>query len=514
MRLELTVARTALVVGESPPAALTLENDGPAPAPAPNPSLNKELPLLRVRGPGPSDTAEHAPGPTLASRGVRLLPASEEDAPIVDLAPGARLRLEFDLLERAALPGPGRYEVEAVLRGPRRPDLPPPVEDVSAAVALEVAPVEPVRVSPAHGHGGLDDEAYVAWVQGGERPGVHVTSFELVRGRSAPRLSFRAAPSSAEVEPMISVTPAGEPPTAPRVVAWVEGDGVRFLPFGERAPAPDAEPGQVRVGVAPRLLGPPVQDARTGHTRAFVIDGAGRARALALGEGPEDVLTLELPAPAWSHVVVPARGGPRVLLATSGPEGVALHEVAWDAEARRPRRLGAWKGELAAAAAVVDDDGVVGALLTWFRRRPAEDPALLVVRWRLDPATGRFDAATPATCPWDRRLAPRPITLRLGAGGAAFALFQDDEGRWLYAPGLGPPSRVFADPADLPSDPSASPRPAPPLPVGPLDLMFFSGGAAPFLLLHEAEAGLRVLPLGAEGPPDPGSPEMAQPELD
>lgn len=516
MKLTLDVSRARLVVDESPPATLTLENDGAEPVEAPNPALNQDLPLLRVRAPDGA-ARELAPGPALAARGLRLLPEDEGDRPTVTLAPGARLRVEFELLERARLGGPGAYEVEAVLRGPGDPET-PPQEEVSPPVALEVEPLAPAWVAAAHGHGSFDDQAFIAWVQRGEPATVHVRSFDVPRGRALPRLAFRVGDASPDARPLISVTPAGELPERPRFVAWTEGDALRFCAFGERAPREPVAPGRARVGVEPALLGPPVQDPRTGVALAFVRAGAGPIAALRLApdaveEAGRDELGVDAPPARWSHVVAPARGGPRVLLAAEVDGGVELHQVAWDAAPRAVARLGAWKGRLAAAAAVVTpDDVVAGVVLTWFARRPAEQPQLIGVRWRLDPASGRFEASTPQACAWARHLGTPPIALRLDGRGTPHALFQDPEGRWQHAVDMGAPCPLLPpsdSAADAPDEAADDPL------VGPVELVFLGDdGAQPFLLTHRAAAGVRLEPLGGGGEPDPGSPEMAQPELE
>lgn len=518
MKLELSVSRPRLVLLESAPAALVITNDGPEPVSAPNPALNGKLPIFRVRGPGPDDVLEHEPFAALATRGVRLLPSGDDDQPDVSLAPGEQVRLEFDLLERLTLPRPGRYEVEALLRSPFERDGPPPTEVASAPVALEVEPLDPCWVSPTHGHGGFDDLAFVGWTQRPTETGpaaVHVRSLEVFRGRVMPRLSFRAGDAPADARPLVSTSARGEALEGARVVAWIAGDALCWVRFGERAPAADVEPARVRVGSGAQLLGPPVVEPAVGEqperVRAFVRGADDAARAISLTPGPQDEATVSLPS-VWSHVVAPRRGGPRVLTIASGPAGVELHAVAWDASPRLGARLAAWKGELAAAAAVVDDQDVVhGALLTWFRKRPTEAPSLIGVRWRLDAATGRFEAGAPRLCAWDRRLGTPPITLRLDGRGEPYALFQDEQGRWQLAASLNAPRLLFPEP-DADGDVAA---PAPePEPVGPIDVMFFNAGTAPFLLVHEADRGLRLIPLSGSAVPDPGSPEMAQPELE
>jgi hypothetical protein len=516
VRLELSVSRTRLVTQESPPVTLIIHNDGVEAALAPNPETNGLLPLLRVRGPGPGEVLEHEPRLVLAARGRRLAPASEQQPASVLLAPGAEVRLEFDLLERLVLPGPGRYEVEALLRAPLDPTAPPPAEVASAPVALEVVALDPCWVATAHGHGGFDDAAWLALVQRAteaEPAAVHVRSFEVFRGRVLPRLSFRAGDAPVDARPLVSTSPQGEAPEGARLVAWVASDALCWVEFGERAPPAGAEPARVRIGSGAQLLGPPVVEPalpdRPARTRAFVRGPDDAARAVALTPGAPDEVTISLPG-VWSHVVAPGRGGPRVLAIAAGPEGVELSAVTWDAAPRRAVRLGAWKGELAASAAVVDaEDIVLGTILTWFRKRPTDAPSLIAVRWRLDPESGRFEAQTPRLCAWDRRLGTPPITLRLDGQGEPHALFQDDQGRWLLAASGNVPRPLFPEPDEVLTRADASPQA-----IGPIELMFFDGGAAPYVLVHEARDGLRVISLGGSGVPDVGSPEMAQPELE
>lgn len=498
MKLTLSCAATRVVLGESPPCALELTNDGAGPVVVPRLDLNRDAPVFRVRGPGDDEVAEHAPAASFARRGVRPLPEWPEDRPEVTLAPGETRRETFDLLERVVLPRPGRVEVEAVLRVGE-----PATEVTSAPLVLEVAPVDPRHVVPAHGQSGFDHQVFLAWVQGGEPAAVHVTAFDARRGRVFPRVSFRAGDADPEARPVVSTSIQGAGPER-RVVAWLHEGVLRWASFGRRAPEPEP-PAQLVTGPDSHLLGAPLVDVETSAPRAFVRLSSGAVRAFDLEAGTAETAEVELPPPAWSHLVAPADGGPRLFVATAGPE-VGLHTLAWDASPRQVQRLGVWKGELAAAATVLcpDDDLLRGVLLLWFRRRPEEEPALVGVRWRLDPADGRFEASTPQRCGWDRRLGTPALRLRLDGRGEPHVLAQDDSGVWWYAPSFGLPCRVFPDDA-------ASP---PPRPVGPVDLVFAAEGRVPLLLHHEAEAGLRVTPLGAEPLPDPRSPEMTQPELE
>ncbi len=496
MRLTLSCATTRVVVGESPPCALELHNDEAAPVEAPRMELDRAAPVFRVRGPGDADVATHTPAASFGRRGIKPMPRWPEDRPQVTLAPGETRREEFDLLERVVLPRPGRYVVEATLT---RGD--PPVEVASTPLELEVGPVAPRHLAPAHGRSGFDHQVFLAWVQDGEPAGVHVTAFEARRGRTLPRVSFRAGDADPDARPLIS-TSSGSPPR--RVVAWLREGVLRWTAFGRQAPAPEP-PATLVTGPDTQLLGAPLVDAETGLTRAFVRLPGGAVRALDLDGGGAETAEVDLPAAAWSHLLAPERGGPRLLVATAGPE-VALHALAWDAAPRQAQRLGAWKGELAAAAAVLppDEDAVRGVVLLWFRRRPEDEPTLVGVRWRLDLEDGRFEASTPQRCGWDRRLGAPPLTLRLDGRGEPHLLACDDEGAWWYAASFGVPGRLFPDDGPTP----------PPRPVGPVDLVFAAAGRVPLLLHHEADAGLRVTPLGAEPLPDPSSPELAQPELE
>lgn len=505
MKLSLSCAATRVALGESPPCALLMTNDGATDDEAPNLALNKAAPLLRVRGPGPDEVAEFDPAGMFARRGVRPLPQWPDERPVVTLAPGETRREAFDLLERAVLPRPGRVTLEALLRRGE-----PPEELASPPLELEVAPVDPLWLAPAHGHGGFDHRVLLAWVQGGEPAAVHVTAFDALRGRIFPRASFRVGEADAAAQPLVSTSLAGAGP-ARRHVAWLHEGVLRWAAFGRRAPVPPEAPTQLVVGPGSRLLGPVLVDAETEAPRAFVRLASGAVRVFSLDDGGAETVDLSLPEPAWSHLLAPAQGGPRLLVATGGPQ-VELHLVAWDERPQTVVRLGAWRGDLAAAAAVVcPDDLVRGVVLCWFRRRPEEEPTLVGVRWQLDPQDGRFEATTPRSCGWDRRLKTPPLTLRLDGNGEPHVLARDEEGGWWYAPSFAPPRRLF-EPEDARA---GAPKPKqPPRPAGPVDLVFAAEGRVPLLLFHEADAGLRVLPLGAEPLPEPGSPELTQPELE
>lgn len=485
MKVSLALARTSLVVGESPRCTLTFEAGG-APETVPNPVVHPDEPVFRLAGPAPGEATDFTPTRGRATLSLpRPIPSSEEEAsPSFTLAAGARRTFELEGIERFSFPRSGRYEVSvAVGRGASAV--------VSNAVPVEVLPASPVHVTCQATGSRLADEVVVALVQGGAPASLHLRGVANRKGQLVPTFPVRVADVPAAARPVLSVVPNGEMAPA-RVVAWVEGAALRAAHVGARGVTGTSA---LPLAGTATLLAPFVLDPTTLAARGLVLLEEGGRRELqgvtvrereAVLDG--EAVAFSVAAPAWVRVLAPSTGAPTLFTLSDEGPFVALHALAW--RGAGARRLGRWTGTLAGADAVLDADdrarGVVGLRL---------GGELLVVAWSRS-REGRFEAASARAWDWPRELANVPVRIRVDAEGQPHALARAEDGTWLYAPPLEPPRAVLPEGARV---------------AGPLELSFVRG-TYPLLLWSDPDRGLVFHPLGFSMRPDSG-PEVALPKF-
>lgn len=507
MRLTLTLPATALV-GESPDARLTLENDGPAPLAVPDPTLNREAPTLRLRTLPAGEERLFVPGELWDARREPHAPAHPDQGPTTTLAPGATLDHPFSLAERCELPAAGRHELTAEVGDERSPPAPLEVQRVApGAVVPEAAPLD----------GG---DTWLVWTHethaaegAAEGPGeatVLVRRLGLGELGDLERLapSVRVGAATAGVRPVLS-TPTRGQAVAERHVAWTSADGARLTAVtvgqdGRRATA--------TLDLAPRgaLLGPPVAEGDGGASLLVGHDQGPGGCEVAIVRLRGDSAAVEhrrlagrQPA-VWGRLVAPLEGARRALLAVPDKAAVRLLTLPWvlpapgaaPVPAEVPGRLLELPGRFAAAAASIDPDDVMrGALLTW-APAPLGGERLLLARWTLD--RGGYRAERPTPWAWPERLVGAPLQAHVDDAGVVHLLFRDAEGEWALARQLERPTRLVGPAA----------RELEPL-VGPPGLTFVSAG--PVVLWHRPSSGLEARGVGFRLEADPA--ELVQPDL-
>ncbi|MCW8137660.1 MAG: hypothetical protein KIT58_02020 [Planctomycetota bacterium] len=397
LELSLHLPRPALVVQESARCVVTLKNLGDAPVTVANAGLHPEWPTLVVRGPGEGEERSFAP-----EDGWRRPPIPEApgEGPERALAPGEERRDVFALLDRAALPRAGTYELEAVERvGPDRITSPP--------AALEVRPLRPRAAPPPVSEPG---QWSMAWVQDDDPPALHVRVLRAIRGEVRPVTAFRvAAPVDADAWPAhCNLLQARRARLSPGPGGGERPLGRRRRGAVDRAGRGDLPPARLsarsRLTRRARALGQPWRSTAARCSRR----GSVRRR----GGRPIDVPSRRPPGATCSR-------------ATTGAPGSWALDTGAGLGSRSPPRLerggpaSGWRwGRLAAPwwppprRLLPGGRLAAGAVLTWFARREGEEPAPLLTRWRR--GGPRRAAGDPALWPWtalagDRGApAPRP----------------------------------------------------------------------------------------------------------
>lgn len=491
MQLVLTVP-SSCVVGESPRCVIGITNDGPAPLEVPNPHLNRRAPVLRVRGPAPSEAErDFVPG-DLWGDAMRV-PTREDEGPTTVLAPGAALEHPFPLLERCRLPLAGDYTLAAAVD-----------DETSPPVRLRVRRLAALGATVRGTHAGARSEGVLAWLQDGPAPAVHAQGFAFgeladVEWRP-PGARLASAPAAAQ---LVVSAPRNLGAAAGRHVAWVDGPRVRLVAFDRLGAR--GEPLAVELGEGVRLLDGATTDEDGVRTEVLAALPAGDAAELLVvtvdGDGARVSHRRQLAAPvAWGALVAPSEGPRRALLVLEGASP-QLAELAWGedgAPAARPtvRALGV-SGRIAGVGWSIDpDDGLHLACAVWTRRRPADEEELVLARGTgLGPTADPVALGRPA--PWllPERLTGAALRLRVDGAGGVHALIEEGQ-RWVYARWGG--RLQFALGAEAAC-------------TGAPELVFLAGEVPALLWQDPARGLLAAAPGGAPLGPDPA--ELEQPAL-
>jgi len=425
LNVEFTIDKTDFLIQESPPCRLKLTNTGPKPLSVLHPAQGFSFPVIRV-------TDLKTGVDTLCRRPRPFLPREQP----VSLKPRQSFEYGFELLEQAALPTPGAYEISVLYEyddGAAKAE--------SAPVRVNVRPNTARNLMVVSANGGPAAILYGVSVNVTSTPPEIVRSwFSVLRGGGVDQ-AHAVTPATIRTVPVLS-EPQREEPVESHWIAWLQGNefcclhfdpGLGVTPVNKiTLPGIDAE-------IVPTLYTAAVRDRKARPNGGALVcltnpEGTGH-RLQRIDLTPKDAVLGQAvdvtgPRPVWLKSQTRSTGIRLVTYVQATRQSASLWKVVWPdprTGTTPPRKLTEWAGEfIAAGSALMDDDEIAGAVLMWVEENGQRK--LKLRSWRT--VRDELSAGPESEIPWEADHGIEHAQVRVNADAAPAVLLREPEGPW------------------------------------------------------------------------------------
>lgn len=369
----------------------------------------------------------------------------------VDLAPGNKSILGFQLKEKISDLLPGDYEISAIYDYNEGQ-----LSCESSPIKLKVLPATPHNIFLASARGGASTTYYAAWINyNEEKTEVVWGQLDLVAGGGV--RSVRAVEQAGiRTQPILSV-PTNGALAKGQWLAWLDKD---LLHYTFLQPGNDiATPSKISLNsVAAKIVGP-LYYIESSDTENEIPHGEA---TLLLGNFPSvTIQTVQFVGkkaelgrsaifpggqmPAWITNVYPGNGQQLAPYILAEPGKLNLNILTWgdagDATGiteLHPHLLSSLEGDFLAAACTLDSEDVLhGAILFWAGK--SEEPKeLKIFLWTLN-NKGKFKEDSLKAVSWNFTEQITNAEISATAKGLAVAIIRKDNGQWNYIDLAGKP---------------------------------------------------------------------------